>query len=81
MGRAYSPASDFLLGSNNIIEQVGGSYPADTRTMYYVFPLFEDVLRANAIELSDLMRKSSYSYEIINNKIKIFPIPAENTKL
>ena len=29
--------------------------------------------RANAIETNDLIRKSAYSFELINNKLRIFP--------
>ena len=31
--------------------------------------------RANAIETSDLVRKSAYSFELHNNKLRIFPKP------
>ena len=33
--------------------------------------------RANAIETSDLVRKSAYSFEIHNNNLRIFPIPLD----
>ena len=38
-------------------------------------PIHQDISRANAIETSDLLRKSAYSFELINNKLRIFPIP------
>ncbi len=38
-------------------------------------PLHQDISRANAIETNDRIRKSAYSFEIINNKLRIFPIP------
>jgi hypothetical protein len=38
-------------------------------------PIFEDLLRGQAIEFNDMVRKSAYSFEIINNKLKVFPIP------
>jgi len=38
-------------------------------------PLHQDISRANAIETNDRIRKSAYSFELINNKIRIFPIP------
>jgi hypothetical protein len=38
-------------------------------------PLYYDVLRTQAIESSDYIRKSNYSFQINNNKIKIFPAP------
>jgi len=38
-------------------------------------PLHQDITRANAIETNDRIRKSAYSFELINNKLRIFPIP------
>jgi hypothetical protein len=38
-------------------------------------PLHMDISRANAIETNDRIRKSAYSFELINNKLRIFPIP------
>ena len=38
-------------------------------------PISQDITRAQAIETSDKIRKSAYSFEIINNRLKIFPRP------
>ncbi len=38
-------------------------------------PISYDLARANAIETSDLVRKSAYSFEIHNNNLRIFPEP------
>ena len=38
-------------------------------------PLHQDISRANAIETNDRIRKSAYSFQLINNKLRIFPIP------
>ncbi|MBC8427878.1 MAG: hypothetical protein H8D94_00240 [Candidatus Pelagibacter sp.] len=38
-------------------------------------PLHYDVSRMNAIENNDKLRKSNYSFELVNNKIRIFPRP------
>ena len=40
-------------------------------------PISYDLARANAIETSDLIRKSAYSFEIHNNKLRIFPEPRD----
>ena len=41
-------------------------------------PISYDLARANAIETSDLVRKSAYSFEIHNNNLRIFPKPNSN---
>ena len=42
---------------------------------YILRPISYDLARANAIETNDLVRKAAYSFELINNKIRIFPRP------
>ena len=42
---------------------------------YVLRPMSYDLARANAIETNDLVRKSAYSFEVINNKMRIFPKP------
>ena len=42
---------------------------------YILRPISYDLARANAIETNDLIRKSAYSFELVNNKLRIFPKP------
>ncbi len=42
---------------------------------FLLMPASYDVLKIQAIEFNDQIRRSSYSFEIINNKLKLFPIP------
>ena len=44
---------------------------------YILRPISYDLARANAIETNDLVRKSAYSFELINNKLRIFPLPED----
>tara|TARA_Y100001938_G_scaffold113783_1_gene156330 strand:+ start:309 stop:1529 length:1221 start_codon:yes stop_codon:yes gene_type:complete len=41
-------------------------------------PIHQDITRANMIETNDRIRKSAYSFELINNKLRIFPIPQDD---
>ena len=38
-------------------------------------PVSYDIARAQAIETNDRVRKSNYSFELQNNKLRVFPIP------
>ena len=38
-------------------------------------PVSYDIARAQAIETNDKVRKSNYTFELVNNKLRIFPIP------
>ncbi len=51
---------------------MGNVAPAVT---YIMRPISYDISRAQAIETNDLIRKSAYSFELVNNKLRIFPIP------
>tara|TARA_R110000823_G_scaffold46955_3_gene120124 strand:- start:2388 stop:3536 length:1149 start_codon:yes stop_codon:yes gene_type:complete len=42
---------------------------------FLMMPLSFDIQKLQAIEFNDQVRKSNYSFEIRNNKLKIFPIP------
>lgn len=49
-------------------------------TIFYVLPVFEDVLRAGQLDLSNRVRRSNYSYKVIGTKIRIYPIPTRVTE-
>ena len=44
-------------------------------TIFYVLPVFEDILRAGQLDLSNRVRRSNYSYKVIGTNIRIFPQP------
>ena len=48
-------------------------------TIFYVLPVFEDILRAGQLDLSNRVRRSNYSYKVIGTKIRIYPMPSQNT--
>ena len=45
---------------------------------YVLMPMYADLLRIQAIEFNDMIRKSAYTFELINNQLRIFPIPDSN---
>ena len=44
-------------------------------TVFYVLPVFEDILRGGMMDLSNRVRRSNYSYRTSGTKIRIFPTP------
>ncbi len=44
-------------------------------TVFYVLPVFEDVLRAGQMDISNRVRRSNYSYQLIGTKLRLFPRP------
>jgi hypothetical protein len=78
--RIYDPFSMTGMSYSNVLNEMGfaGYSPA---TQFLMTPIFEDLLRMQAIEFNDMVRKSAYSFELVNNKLKIFPIPTVHMKL
>ena len=46
-------------------------------TVFYVLPVFEDILRGSELSLSNRVRKSNYSYRIFGHSIRLYPTPVE----
>ena len=47
---------------------------------FLLMPASYDILKTQAIEFNDQIRRSSYSFEMVNNKLKLFPIPTKIRK-
>ena len=77
MQRFFDPYATTGYGTINMVSGFGfGDYsPAVSFTL---MPLFEDLLRVQAIEMNDSIRKSAYSFTLVNNKLRIFPDPEED---
>ena len=70
--RYFDPYAGTGQQTNNMLDAFGfgGSSPAIT---FMLQPIYADLLRVQAIEFNDQIRKSAYSFEIVNNKLRIFP--------
>ena len=75
--RYFDPYASTGFGTYNMLDGFGfGSYsPAIT---FVLQPMYADLLRIQAIEFNDQIRKSAYSFEIRNNQLRIFPIPTQS---
>jgi hypothetical protein len=75
--RFFDPYSVGAQGTLNLMSELGfGNYsPA---AQFLMMPLYEDVLRMQHIEFNDHIRKSAHSFNIVDNKLEIFPVPSIN---
>lgn len=75
--RYYDPFVGTGFGSQNLFDSMGfgGMSPAIN---FLMMPMSYDMQTLQAIELNDQIRRSNYSFELKNNKIKIFPIPQQS---
>jgi hypothetical protein len=79
IARFFDPYSVGGQGTLNLMSELGfGNFsPA---AQFLMMPLYEDVLRMQQIEFNDHIRKSAFSFNIVNNKLEIFPLPTDGTR-
>jgi len=66
------------IGVNSLLDSFGwGNY--STAVNYLMMPLSYNIQSLQAIEMNNQIRRSQYSFELINNKLRIFPIPPAYT--
>ena len=76
INQLYSPWAGLGPGATSAVGLTGlaGYGPA---TNFILMPLSYDIVNINAIEMSNDVRLSNYSFELINNKLRIFPLPVD----
>ncbi len=77
--RFFDPYSVGAQGTLNLISELGfGNYSPSAQ--FLMMPLYEDVLRMQQIEFNDHIRKSHHTFNIVDNKLEIFPVPTGTGK-
>jgi len=75
----FDPYAGSGTGAMNMMDSFGwGEYSPAVNFM--LMPMNFDIQKLQAIELNDQIRKSNYSFEIQNNKLRLFPIPKNDLK-
>lgn len=74
ISRFFDPYAMTGQGTMNMMDEFGfGAFsPA---AQFLLMPIYEDLLRIQAIEFNDQIRKSAHTFNIVNNKLTLFPIP------
>lgn len=76
--RYYDPYAGTGFGYQSLFDSFGfGSMSPAIN--FLMMPLNYDLQTLQAIELNDQIRRSNFSFEIRDNKIKIFPIPTSGS--
>tara|TARA_R110000851_G_scaffold267144_1_gene419588 strand:+ start:86 stop:1252 length:1167 start_codon:yes stop_codon:yes gene_type:complete len=78
--RYFDPYAGTGDSSYNMLDSFGwgNNSPA---VQFMMMPMYADLLKVQAIEFNDQIRKSAYSFELVNNKLRIFPNPTVNYTL
>lgn len=72
--RYFDPYAGTGTGVQSLMDAFDfGSYSPGVNFM--LMPVSFDLAKIQAIELNDQVRKSSYSFELNNNRLRIFPVP------
>jgi hypothetical protein len=72
--RYFDPYAGTGTGMMSMLDSFGwGSYSPAINFM--LMPINYDLQKIQAIEFNDQIRKSQYTFELVNNQLKIFPIP------
>ena len=81
INRYFDPYAGTGTGIQSLMQTFGfGNYSPGVNFM--LMPIYFDVLKLQAIEFNDQIRKSGYHFQIIDNRyIKLFPIPTKDYKL
>jgi hypothetical protein len=76
--RFLDPTADLTgVGSQALLDQFGWGGMGTPNT-FMAMPLFYDALRIQAIEMHGQIRKSAYSFQLTNNRLRVFPIPTQD---
>ena len=75
--RYFDPYAGTGTGVNSLMDQFGfgGMSPG---VNFMLMPASYDILKTQAIEFNDQIRKSTFTFELVNNRLKLFPVPAVN---
>jgi hypothetical protein len=78
--RYFDPYAGTGYGSQQLLDAFGFGNKSPAIN-FMLMPLNYDIATIQAIELNDQIRRSAFSFNIVNNKLKIFPIPTAAKKL
>ena len=76
--RYFDPYAGTGTGVQGLLETFGfGSYSPGINFM--LMPVYWDIQKIQAIEFNDQVRKSAFSFDLVNNQLRIFPVPTDTT--
>jgi len=76
LNRFYDPYS-----SANLMSQEFQFESFSKGTMFYMQPIFADILRGSLLETNDRVRRSNHSYHVEGDRIRFLPKPSHSIKV
>lgn len=81
----FSPTTAYrFFGTTSAINFLNNSFSFESftpETIFYLLPIWEDILRGQQFETSNRVRRSQYSYEVRNMELRLFPSPVSTNRI
>lgn len=81
----FSPLQSYrMFGTTSAVNYLNSQFSFESftpETIFYLLPIWEDILRGMQFETSNRVRRSNYSYEIHNGELTLYPVPTNNLPL
>jgi hypothetical protein len=81
LNKIYDPMSNSGMSASNMLSEFGWSGMSPLGSQFLLRPVNEDLMRLQAIEFNESVRRSAYGFEVINNKLTILPVPQKDFTL
>jgi len=75
MLRYFDPYIGSGMGTMNLMDSFGWDGYSPAGVDFLLMPINYDLQVIQTIEFNDMIRRANYSFEMHNNKLRIFPIP------
>ena len=79
----FSPFSAYrFFDTTSAINYLNNEFSFESftpETIFYVLPVYEDVLRASMFKLSSKVRRSNFSYKISGRNLRVYPVPTQTS--
>jgi len=80
MVRFFDPYAGTGTGFQSLMQAFGfGSFSPGIN--FVLQPIYFDLQKIQSIEFNDQVRRSGYSFDLVNNQLRVFPIPDGGTSL
>ena len=81
----FSPSTAYrFFGTTSAVNYLNNQFSFESftpETIFYLLPIWEDIMRGMQFETSNRVRRSHHSYSVSNNVIKLYPPPTSATRV
>ncbi len=75
-------AQNMLLNSSNLTNYLSTEFNYESynsMSVFYMMPVYDDILRRGAMETAHRVRRSNYTYKIQGRNLRVFPTPSSGS--